>query len=87
MGYQINMRENMNLAFHPARHRCKCSCFFVSTPPPPPPPPTPTPTPTPTPPTPTNEEAFNGWRHTDQYIFVSTGVLSYSIDIQFFSRN
>ena len=31
--------------------------------------------------------AFNGWRHTDKYIFVSMGVLSYSIHIQFFSQN
>ena len=43
-------------------------------------------TPTPTP-TPTNEEAFNGRRHNDKYVSVSTGVLSYSIHIRFFSQN
>ena len=38
-------------------------------------------------PTPTNEKAFNGQRHNDKYVYVSTGVLSYSIHIQLFSPN
>ena len=40
-----------------------------------------------TPTTPTNEEAFNGQRHTDNYVSVWMGVLSYLIHIQFFSQN
>ena len=42
---------------------------------------------TPTPSSQTNEKAFNGWRHNDKYVFISTGVLSYSIHIQWFSQN
>ena len=41
---------------------------------------------TPTP-TPTNEEAFNGLRINDKYVYVQMGALSYSIHIQFFSQN
>ena len=41
---------------------------------------------TPTP-TPTNKEAFNGRRHTDKYVSVSTGGLSCPLHIQFFSQN
>ena len=40
---------------------------------------------TPTP-TPTNKEAFNRQRHNNKYGSVLTGVLSYSIHIQFFSQ-
>ena len=47
---------------------------------------TPTPTPTLTL-TPTNKEAFNGQRHNDKYVSVSTGVLLYSIHMQLFSQN
>ena len=38
-------------------------------------------------PTPTNEEAFNGRRHTNKYVSVLLGGLSCSLHIQFFSQN
>ena len=46
---------------------------------------TPTATATPTP-TPTNEEAFNRRRRNGKYVDILTGVLSYSIQIQLFSK-
>ena len=37
--------------------------------------------------TPRAKKAFNGQRHNGKYVSISTGVLSYSIHIQFFSQN
>ena len=38
-------------------------------------------------PTTTNKEEFNGQRHNYKYLFVLSGVLIYSIHMQFFSQN
>ena len=52
--------------------------------------PTPTPIPTPTPtPTPRTKQTSNGRRRNEinKYVYFSLGVLSYSIQLKFFSQN